>query len=156
LNNYIFKDQLWYNRDTGVFYWLVNKRGSVKAMDPAGSLNAYGYVRIKIDQEVFLAHRLAWYLETGRWPENEIDHIDGDPLNNRISNLRECTHSQNGKNVYALGASFDPKRGKWMARICVDYKHINLGRFDTREEAVEVARAARDARFGEFSRKTKR
>lgn len=153
MKNYIFKNALWFNSDTGLFHWLENRRGPVKAMDIAGSLNNYGYVRIKIDQEVFLAHRLAWFLEYGRWPEGEIDHIDGDPLNNRIENLRECSHSQNAKNVRSLGASYDPKRRKWMARICVNYKHKNLGRYDTREEAVAVAKAARDEQFGEFSRK---
>jgi hypothetical protein len=152
MQNYLFRNQLWYDENSGLFYWLVNKRGSVRAMDVAGSLNSHGYVRIKIDQEVFLAHRLAWFVVQGVWPELEIDHVDGDPLNNRISNLRECTRSQNCKNVRSLGASYDPERRKWMARICVDYKHKNLGRYDTRAEAVAVAKAARDHYFGGFSR----
>lgn len=147
----IFRGVLSYDPETGIFTWLVNKRGPVKAFDQAGSLNRDGYVKIKVDQQVFLAHRLAWFLVYGEWPEREIDHIDGDPANNRIANLRECEHRQNAKNVRALGASFDKSRGKWMARICVDYKHINLGRYDTREQAVRVAQDARDRYFGEFA-----
>lgn len=153
MDKYIFRGVLWYDRETGLFRWLVNRRGPVKALDVAGSLTRHGYVRIKVDQEVFLAHRLAWFLEHGEWPVDEIDHIDGDPLNNRISNLRVCTRSQNCKNVRAVGASYDKKRGKWMARICVDYKHINLGRYDTRQEAVEVGRLAREQYFGDYARR---
>ena len=55
-----------------------------------------GHIRICIMRVKYLAHRLAWLYVTGSWPSQDIDHIDGDPTNNRFANLREVTHQENG------------------------------------------------------------
>lgn len=140
-----------YDPESGKLYWVVGRRCHVSAGDEAGSLTRDGYLKVKVEGRVYLAHRLAWFAVYGDQP-HILDHIDGNPANNRVENLRPATQRQNGKNVAAVGASYDPKRGKWMARICVDYKHINLGRYATREDAVRVAQAARREHFGEFAR----
>lgn len=89
----------------------------------------------------------------GREPAGEIDHINGDPSDNRIVNLREATRAQNCANVKGTGVRFEEKRGKWLARICVNYRQINLGRYATREEASAAYEAAKVKHRGEFARR---
>lgn len=91
------------------------------------------------------AHRIAWLLMTGAWPEQEIDHIDGNRSNNCWSNLREVEHVLNSHNqrrpsknnsTGALGVSMGPsKTSPYLAGIRVDGKRIHLGSFRTLEEA---------------------
>jgi hypothetical protein len=90
-----------------------------------------------------LAHRIAWVLMTGAWPEHEIDHRDGDGLNNRWLNLRPATSLQNQQNrvlstrgVSGLhGVTWHAAARKWRARITVNYHQHLIGYFDTPEEA---------------------
>lgn len=94
-----------------------------------------------------LMHRFIWFLVTGEWPEFEIDHVDQNKHNNCWFNLREATHSQNGQNrqVYSSnhhgtkGVGWHKKSNRWRARIAFDHKTIELGYFDTIEEA-QIAR----------------
>jgi len=89
---------LYYDRETGNFYWRVNRYGVSKG-DLAGSVDSRNkYRRIKINERLYLAHRLAWFYVSGQWPINEIDHIDRNRSNNRICNLREATHAENMMN----------------------------------------------------------
>jgi AP2 domain len=95
---------------------------------------------------------------TGNWPSRFIDHVDGDPINDRWATLRPASDSQNSANSRAKGTSgfkgvtWDKDRRVFAARIKVDYRTINLGRFPTAEEAHAVyAKAARE-HFGEFAR----
>ena len=97
--------------ETGVFRWRARPR-SMAARDRlwmawntryAGTLalnsaDANGYRYSRIAQKKIYAHRAALALVTGEWPE-EVDHINGDPSDNRITNLRPVTHRENGKNV---------------------------------------------------------
>jgi hypothetical protein len=98
-------------------------------------------------------HRIIWAMHYGEWPKKEIDHIDGNPFNNRIENLREVDHLTNGRNQRtpinntsgACGIWQDKrysKLGKWGARIKVDYKTKHIGMFDTFEEAVAARKEA--------------
>lgn len=104
------------------------------------------------------SHRIAWLLFYGEWPENIIDHIDGDGLNNRIKNLADKTYSGNSRNQKirknnksgVMGVRFnETKRGKpkWEARICVDGKKKRLGFFDTFDEAI-LARKDAENKYG--------
>lgn len=88
----------------------------------------------------------------------EVDHIDGNPLNNARNNLRVCTHIENSQNRkksannssgYA-GVGFIPSRGKWRARITFNKKEIYLGYFDTKEQAAEVRKTVARSYRGEF------
>lgn len=90
-----------------------------------------------------------------------VDHINGDRLDNRRSNLRTCTHQQNRQNSkhYASntsghkGVSFDKTTGNWKAYINVDGRLVHLGRFETAEAAAQHRNAVAEKLFGEFNRK---
>lgn len=88
-----------------------------------------------------------------------VDHVDGDALNNRRSNLRYATHAQNIRNMrprvgreLPKGVCFEPRTGRFTAEICHDYKRHHLGTFDTAEEASAARVAAEMRLFGEFRR----
>ena len=130
-----------YNRRTGVFTWIADSGARKVAGMEAGTLNATNRVYISIRRKKYLAHRLAWFYATGRWPTAQIDHKDGDPTNNRFSNLRECTNAQNqqnlrnpkGLNPY-VGVHFSKEHRRFAARI--NGRHI--GYFATAEAAREA------------------
>jgi hypothetical protein len=90
----------------------------------------------------------------------EVDHINGDKLDNRKSNLRLCTHAENGRNLKVkttnktgvAGVSWDKARNKWAARIKLNYKGIYLGRFDRFDDAVKARKSAENKYFGGFAR----
>jgi hypothetical protein len=90
---------------------------------------------------------------------NEIDHIDGDSLNNNRSNLRAATRAQNSQNRSKQknnasgikGVSLDKRRSKWLAQIQSDGTHYYLGRFDTKEDAAEAYRKAANKLHKEFA-----
>lgn len=142
-----------YDPDTGEFTWLES-RGGVRAGSRAGNVMPdKGYLRIRLDGVLVLAHRLAWRLYWGAWPVEFIDHINCERDDNRICNLREATRSQNCRNRRVAPGRIVPKgvtahRKRYRARI----GHVDIGSFDTAEEAhAAYAEAARLA-YGEFAR----
>lgn len=97
----LLKELLHYESETGVFYWLVSNSNRIKVGDVAGCVNPYGYVVIRIDGHLYRAHRLAWLYVYGNYPEGKqpfIDHINGNPSDNRITNLRCSSLAENQKN----------------------------------------------------------
>lgn len=108
-----------------------------------------------------LAHRVAWALMTGQWPEDEIDHVNCDGGDNRFENLREATPEQNGRNrrVNATARSglkgavpCSVQKGKWRSSIQVDGKSVHLGRFVSAEAAHAAYATAAAKYFGDFAR----
>ena len=138
------KSILKYNPDTGVFTWL-STRGGRKVGSIAGAKHPKGYVRIQLKGTTNLAHRLAWLYMTGSWPTNDIDHINGTRDDNRFSNLREATRSENMQNIKP-GTIYNctgymgvyRNREKFISRITINGVRKNLGTFDTPEEASEA------------------
>jgi hypothetical protein len=137
------KELLHYDPNTGIFTWCINKRGC-KIGNIAGYCDPKNYIIIGINGKLYGAHRLAWLYVYGIWPKDQIDHIDGNPNNNRISNLRECdnrgnqqnkTKQKNNKSGY-LGVYF--YRNKWVAQIKHQKKVYHLGRYNTPEEAHDA------------------
>ena len=146
-----------YDCDTGIVTWRerFNHKGSrVRVGEPVGFQRDDGYLFIVLKWEgtkrSYLLHRIAWFLHHGEWPTGLIDHIDRNPSNNRIANLRYCTHAQNAVNVNRIqrGVNFYKRTGKWRAYLA-DGQHI--GYFDTREEALVAADAARKERYGKYA-----
>lgn len=91
-------------------------------------------------------------------PQERIDHENNDGLDNRRANLRRCTPSQNQANRHVVrsasgfkGVSYDGRRGRWVAKITVNYRTLNLGRFATAEDAARAYDAAAREHFGEFA-----
>jgi hypothetical protein len=154
----ILRKEVSYDPATGIFRWLISKRGHRRAGDVAGSIHrpwtGGPYWRVKINQQAYRAAILAWALHHGRWPRlgYEVDHRDGDGLNNRIRNLRETTHPQNCKNVPGIGIRWEANRRAWLARIGVDRRQINLGRYRKREDAEAAYSRARKKYFGDMAR----
>jgi hypothetical protein len=149
------KQLLIYNPETGDFVRRIGVKGH-EAGEVVGSIKSDGRVNICVDYKMYKAHRLAWLYMTGLWPENQIDHIDGNSSNNRFNNLREATASQNIANrLHNVGESglrgVDRHGRGWRAKIKVNRKAIYLGIFDTKEEASAVYKTARDRYFGEFN-----
>lgn len=162
-----------YNPETGIFVWLTrmlrpgleridkgwNTRLAKKTIAPRLDKKGYSQICIAPFSNQF-AHRLAWLYVYGTWPNGEIDHINGNPIDNRIENLREATHQQNmcnqkirSDNTSGVKGVSHTKRGKpWRAQININGKVVYLGNFSTKEEAIECRKRAENRTHGTFSR----
>lgn len=147
-----------YTQETGAFTWVMppKNHGRLKAAE-AGSRTT-GYVLIKLDGRKYKAHRLAWLFVHGDWPNGEIDHINGNPFDNRISNLRIATSAQNQANrrrnenkQYPKGVRILPS-GRFNARITVSKRLINIGVYETAADASTAYLKAATDYYGEFAR----
>lgn len=151
-------DELFEYRD-GVLYWKVSKGNQVSIGTPAGTLHHSGYLQTKIKDKFYLNHRIIFLMCNGFLPKR-IDHKDGDPMNNLISNLRGATQSQNRMNsrVYkstasgVKGVSRSSSGNKWRVRIKINGKEIHIGSYNDIELATLVAEEARNKYHGEFAR----
>lgn len=150
-----------YDPNTGRFTRFKAQQGQAKAGDIAGSTEWTGQRKIKIRGKAYREHHLAWLYVHGYLPKDEIDHINGDPGDNRIANLRECNSSQNKQNrrVYTKsqtgfkGVGFDDRCvRKYYAQIKVGDQRIYLGSFLTAEDAAIAYENAARAAFGEFAK----
>lgn len=141
-----------YDAETGRFTWLVSPRYGINAGDEAGFVDSSnGYRKIRIDGTRYGAHQLAWLYATGRWPEHEIDHINGERADNRFANLRDVPRQINAQNQrrarrdskYSglLGVTF--YNGRWVAQIGHCKQVIRLGRFRSKDEAHAAYVAAK-------------
>lgn len=118
------------------------------------STNGHGYKCGVILGIRITAHRLIWMLEHGHEPD-QIDHINGNRTDNRISNLRNVSKKENGRNLSiskrnksgVTGVRFNQRRSKWEADIRVDRKLVFIGRFDKLEDAISARKAA-EAKYG--------
>lgn len=155
------KEVLDYNPNTGLFTWRqrLAPRGPVGSVAGCKDKHRGNRVFIRIDGVLYLAHRLAWLYIFG-WMPDTIDHINGDPSNNSIANLRVASQMQNvwNSNVRSdntsgiKGVRFDASRGKWSARLKVNGKFVLLKRFDNKEEAVFAYESTSAKYHSEFKR----
>jgi len=138
----------YFDYSDGNLIWRVNK-GRSKKGTIAGSKDNKGYLQIKLNQKVYRLHRLIW-LWHGRNLSEQLDHIDRNPLNNKIENLREATRSTNQWNTSKSdgGVSFHKASNKWRARIKIHNKEIYLGVFADYQQAKQVRDEAARRRWG--------
>jgi hypothetical protein len=160
-------DLLAYDDQTGILTWKSRPRELFKTHrafvqwnqryvgEAAGTLkNDSGYIIVSIHKQHERAHRVIWAMCTGEWPEISLDHINGCRTDNRISNLRLATQSENAKNMRLMSSNktgfhgiTKAPHGKYRAKgYASDVQH-HLGYFDTLEEAV-AARKEFELSFG--------
>ena len=140
------KELLHYESSTGIFTWIVKRRG-IELSKIAGCKNPDGYIKIGIDLKDYAAQRLAWLYVYGEFPILSIDHRDRDTSNNSISNLREISKTGNAQNsikpsknnrLGLLGVCFIKSRKKFRATIQINGKTKCLGYFNTPEIAHAI------------------
>lgn len=134
-----------YDKETGVITWktITSKRAKIGSV--AGHLS-HGYRIINIDKKKYFAHKIVWMIENGSLPNSFIDHIDGNPLNNVITNLRLATHSQNMFNLKTpitntsgyKGVHFHKGARKWRSVAWQNNKPVHIGMFD---DPIDAAKA---------------
>jgi hypothetical protein len=151
------RELLDYDSATGVFVrkigWYGRSAGAV-----AGATNKRGYRQIRVDGSLYYAHRLAWLYVYNADPAGGLDHINGDIADNRITNLRPATQSQNNANRRRSACNtsgrkgvFPVPSGRYVARIKNNGKQRYLGTFDTVEDAHAAYLTAARSLFGEFA-----
>lgn len=144
------KSVLRYDPYTGVWVWLVYRKRSCKNIgDRADVPHSKGYRQLGIDGKTYMAHILAWFYVTGEWPKELIDHENTIKDDNRWDNLREATKSQNMYNKKSTSQSgakgvYKVKNGRYRVLI-------QLGTFDTLEEASKIYNDAALKLQGEFA-----
>lgn len=138
------RQALCYDSLTGCLRWTDRAWYGRRAGCIAGNVGTQGYRVIKLGGKTWQGHRIAWLLAHGAWPSGEIDHINGDRSDNRISNLRVVTGAINSQNrrsaqrnnaLGTMGVRFIAARHKFNARITVNGKTTSLGYFETETEA---------------------
>ena len=164
----MIRQLLRYTPETGKLYWLervISQCANERAMHVFNAQFAgkeaftcrmgKKHLQGRIFRRSYLAHRVVWALVYGEWPHGQIDHINGDPVDNRLSNLRDIPSADNQRNMKkpstntsgVSGVAYDKRRGKWRARIGSRDSEITIGRYDTFGEAV-AARKTMEQKLG--------
>jgi hypothetical protein len=152
LNSIFYYDPL-----TGELSNKIDRRKAKKGFVHR-STNSNGYIVVTVNGKTQLAHRVIWCMVKGYWPEEDIDHEDLNPLNNRWSNLREATRQQNTANRATFKRSKTGVKGVYMVgkrfktTITYNGEQLHLGYYDTAEEAGEAYAEAAEILFEDFAR----
>jgi len=153
-------EQLYADFDQGKVYWKINKRGpGAKVGKEAGTVRDDGYYQIKINGRFVRRSHVIWGLKYGQFPVEELDHIDRNPSNDSIHNLREATSSENKANQKLQsnnkcglkGVYLRKDNQKWTAQICSKGVRRTLGLFSSKEQAYEAYREYAIKLHGEFA-----
>lgn len=142
-----------YDPATGEFVWAVSAPGIAKGAK-AGSLTKHGYWVVKLGRVSHRAHRLAWFLHYGEWPVGEVDHINGNRLDNSIANLRVVNRAGNSQNQRRahfdnrscglLGVTWNKQHKRWQAKLQANKKRYHVGYFDSAEAAHRAYMATKE------------
>lgn len=135
------KQLFFYNTKTGLFTRLCTPRRGPRP-ERVGTKSSQGYLQMWIDGVRYSAHRVIWFYMTGSWPENEIDHVNGERMDNKWSNLRDATRTLNLENQRRANSrsttgflGISPNREKFQAQIKANGVRYCLGNFHTAEQA---------------------
>jgi hypothetical protein len=136
-----------YNPDTGIFTRKCNKGKALKSNTVGNISNSTGYIYIKIDYKLYSAHSLVFLYMLGKFSDGIIDHIDMNKLNNRFSNLRECSVSQNGFNAKCRrdnklgikGLAYVRANNQYQARITMN-KRVYRKSYDVAKYGNDLAK----------------
>lgn len=133
-----------------------NRAAGTKAGTPLGKK---AYLRVSVDYRFYYVHRLIWLMHHGELPD-VIDHIDGDPSNNRIENLRAATISNNMQNSKLnkrntsgiKGVHKCAKTGLWRGQVYAKGRTHHVGPFESLEQCGDAVKVLREQLHGEFAR----
>jgi len=138
------RSRLEYDPETGKLTWK-KLHNSLRIGEEARSIDVHGYVQVNVCGTLCKGHRLAWLIHYGKWPDHDIDHINGNRADNRLANLREVTNAINCQNKRkALPSSKTGILGvvkvgaRFQANIQCNRRKHSLGTYDTAEEAQAV------------------
>jgi len=138
-----------YDGKSGKLFWKIRKSIRNTVGQEVGKLSDTGYKVVSIDYCRYRVHRIIWFMNYGKWP-NEIDHINHNRTDNRLENLRDVGRKINGKNQSLSknnksgysGVYWSKREQKWKVEIKVDFKKICLGTFKNLKDAVTVRKQA--------------
>lgn len=141
-----YRERKWFADQRAFSTWNARYSGNVAFASNDGQ----GYGRGQLMGKSLRAHRIAWAHHYGEWPSKNIDHINGNPADNRIHNLRDVSQSENNRNMRkrkdntsgVCGVHWEPRRGVWEARINKGGRYKFIGAFDTRQDAIEARKKA--------------
>ena len=143
------RDLFNYDSETGLMTRKL-KRGKCFVGDAVGSADMHGYLTVRVGVRSYKVHRIIWLHAYGHWPSGDVDHINGERSDNRLSNLRDvCRASnlqnqrkaKNNKSTGVLGVY--PDKARFCAKISINNKSKHLGMFDTVEDAHAAYVAAK-------------
>ena len=167
----LVRQALDYDPETGIFRWRLRplehfadervwRLWNAKLSGTIAGTASAGYQLIVINTRLYKAHRLAWLLVHGEPVPDEIDHINGDPGDNRIRNLRGASHADNTANGRLRRNNRTGKtgvhqtyNGKYVASIKRHYQTYHLGVFSSLDDAIAARREAEQRLHGAFARK---
>lgn len=142
-----------YDPEEGSLFWLLPRQG-VRSGDPVSEWHdRKGYAIVTIKKRKYRAHRVAWAVYYGKWPREQIDHINGNPADNKITNLRDVTPSENQRNTKrrcdnrsgVTGVRWNSVAQKWVAEIWLGGKSTHLGLFARKRDAINARKSAESA-----------
>lgn len=167
----VLRQQLRYEPETGKLFWRTKRPWMVACQrestrvriaknwnarysgaEAFPTIGQRGALTGSVNTKRLYAHRVAWAIYHGAWPVGEVDHINGNQLDNRMENLRDVTSSENSQNtsVYSSnktghhGVWWDAARNKYQAYITKEGKRTRLGRFAKIEDAIAAREAAEE------------
>lgn len=150
------QDSLTYDPETGEFFWKLRPKNQTRLGARAGRLDNQGYIRIGFKNSYYLAHRVAWLIMTGSWPTGGLDHANCIKSDNKWSNIRLATPSENNanwrSNRHLPKGVTKLRSGRYQAQIKKNGKGYYLGVFRTPEEAGSAYISAAKKLYGKFAR----
>jgi hypothetical protein len=152
------KERLHYDHETGIFT-RIGKHKNWRSGQIVDRKTSHGYQSIDIEYKRYYLHRLAWLFVYGVWPIGDVDHINHIKQDNRISNLREATRSENQMNRLLKksslsgikGVSWDTGKNKWRAQLFIEGKGKHIGYFVIKADAEAAVKTLRELHHGVFA-----
>jgi hypothetical protein len=143
----------------GSLYWKATRCAAAKAGEKAGCINRRGYLVVGLNFKKYLVHRIVWVMH-GNEPAPVIDHINGNTLDNRIENLRSCTHQENMRNSKRSrlntsgikGVSWSERDKKWVGYVQHQKKLHRVGAFASKTKCAAAVSELREKLHGAFAR----